>query len=144
MKLLRKLVLVASLAMPLSALAEGIDATLYKNPDCHCCELYGQYLEKNGYNVEVIAAGDLAAIKQQLGVPAKLGACHTTVIGDYVVEGHVPAESVNRLLEEQPKIKGIAVPGMPAGSPGMGGKKTAPITVYSFEDSGAAHVYEAL
>lgn len=142
MKYLKYLVLVASLAMPFSAFAEGIDATLHKNPDCYCCELYGQYLEKNGFNVTVVAADNLATLKQHLGVPTELGACHTTVIGNYAIEGHVPVESINRLLEEQPDVSGIAVPGMPAGSPGMGGKKSGPMVVYSFADSGAAHVYE--
>lgn len=144
MKLFKKIVLVAALATPLSAFAEDVDATLYKNPDCYCCELYGQYLDKNGYNVKVVAAENLTAIKQQLGVPAEFAACHTTVIGDYVIEGHVPVESVERLLADNSDIKGIAVPGMPAGSPGMGGKKSAPLTVYSFDGSGVPQVYEEI
>lgn len=142
MKLIKQLALVASFGMPISAMAEGIAAKLYKNPSCYCCELYADYLDNNGYDVEVIATDDLPTIKQELGVPSQLAACHTTVVGDYVLEGHVPVSSVNRLLQEQPEITGIGVQGMPAGSPGMGGKKTSPLVVYSFDDSELSQVYE--
>lgn len=120
----------------------GVAAKLYKNPDCYCCELYAEYLDSNGYEVEVIATDSLPTIKQDLGVPSQLTACHTSVVGGYVLEGHVPVSSVNRLLQEQPQVKGIGVQGMPAGSPGMGGKKTSPLIVYSFDDSEAPQVYE--
>lgn len=141
MKVVSRIVLVALLGAPISALADGIAAVLYKNPDCHCCEEYAGYLRQNGFEVEVIPTETLPEIKAKYEVPNSLAGCHTTVIGDYVVEGHVPVESVNRLLQEQPTIQGIAVPGMPAGSPGMGGQKTEPLTVYAFSDAESPQIF---
>lgn len=105
-------------------------ALLYKNPQCACCENYAQYLRVARYEVTVTPSFDLTLIKRRNGVPAPLDGCHTTLIGGYVVEGHVPVGAVNRLLDERPAIKGISVPGMPAGSPGMFGEKAGPLTVY--------------
>src|SRR3954463_13262159 len=110
--------------------ADRPSALLYKNPQCSCCEEYAKYLQAHGYDVTVKPSFDLLLIRRQNGVPEALDGCHTTLIGGYVVEGHVPVAAVNRLLDERPAIKGISVPGMPAGSPGMFGEKTAPLTVY--------------
>lgn len=104
--------------------------TLYKNPQCSCCEGYANYLRNNGFTVEVKATHDLALIRKQAGVPGDIEGCHTSIVGSYVVEGHVPIASVNKLLKERPDIKGIALPGMPQGSPGMTGTQTEPFTIY--------------
>ena len=103
---------------------------LYKNPQCPCCELYADYLRQHGYRVEVKPSFDLVLIRRQNGVPEALDGCHTTLVGGYVVEGHVPVAAIDRLLDERPAIRGISVPGMPAGSPGMYGEKEGPLTVY--------------
>lgn len=115
-------------------------ATLYKNPACTCCETYADYLRENGFEVAVEATHDLPLIKRLHGVSAPLEGCHTTLVDGYVVEGHVPARTLLRLLTEKPAIKGISLPGMPAGSPGMFGEKTEPFTIYEIGD-GPAKVY---
>lgn len=105
-------------------------ATLYKNPSCGCCEDYADYLRKGGYEVTVVPTHDLDKVKRDHHVPEALEGCHTTLVGGYVVEGHVPLKTLNRLLSEKPKITGISLPGMPQGSPGMSGKKTEPFKIY--------------
>ena len=105
------------------------DATLYKNPGCACCDSYADYLRENGLRVKVIASDDMDAVKKRHGVPAQLEGCHSTVIDGYVVEGHVPISAVNKLLTKRPQIRGISLPDMPTGSPGMGGRKKAPFVV---------------
>src|SRR5437899_520005 len=105
-------------------------ATLYKDPECGCCEGYGAYLGRNGFRVTVVPTNDLAQINRQHGVQAGLEGCHLTVIDPYVIGGHVPIGLVNRLLAERPSISGITLPGMPLGSPGMTGSKTEPFTIY--------------
>lgn len=116
-------------------------ATLFKNPQCGCCETYAQYLKSNGYEVKVVASHDLPLIQQRQGVPAGLEGCHTTLIGGYFVDGHVPISAFNRLLAERPAINGISLPGMPPGSPGMGGPKMEPFKMYAVAKGGAASVY---
>lgn len=107
------------------------EAVLYKNPQCECCEGHAQHLRQSGLAVRVVETHDLALIKHQQSVPEALEGCHTIVVGGYVVEGHVPASVVARLLNEKPNLKGISLPGMPLGSPGMGGPKQAPFTIYA-------------
>jgi hypothetical protein len=107
---------------------------LYKNPQCSCCEGYAAYLRQHGYSVTTTPTHDLALIRRRYGVPERLAGCHTMIIGDYVVEGHVPIGAVNKLLRELPKIRGISLPGMPEGSPGMTGEKTEPFTIYEISD----------
>lgn len=119
----------AALHTPASA-DEKPAATLYKTPQCGCCEEYADYLRENGYTVTVKPTHDLSLIKRQHGVPEGLEGCHTMFIDGYVVEGHVPVKTLNKLLAEHPKIKGISLPGMPQGSPGMTGRKEAPFTIY--------------
>ena len=109
---------------------QSYSATLYKNPQCGCCEGYADYLRENGFEVTVKPTHDLPLLHRQHGVPEPLVGCHTTLVEGYVVEGHVPINSVLRLLKERPAIKGISLPGMPAGSPGMFGEKAAPFTIY--------------
>lgn len=116
------------------------EAVLYKDPACGCCAEYAKYLETNGFAVKVVETADLAAVKAENGVPEIFAACHTLVVDGYVVEGHVPVSVLNKLLSEKPKIKGISLPGMPPGSPGMGGSKSAPFVIYEIS-GGAPHVY---
>jgi hypothetical protein len=107
-----------------------IKATLYKNPQCGCCEGYAKYLRRNGFEVAVIATHDMPLLKKQHGVSEELEGCHTTLIDNYVIEGHVPINSLKKLLAERPQVKGISLPGMPEGSPGMTGHKAEPFTIY--------------
>jgi hypothetical protein len=116
---------------PLQAVAAAPQSLrLIKHPGCECCEGHAAYLRQNGYAVTVELSPDLDAFRQSLGIPRHLFGCHTILAGDYVIEGHVPAAAVAKLFAERPAIKGISVPGMPLGSPGMSGQKTAPLVVY--------------
>lgn len=94
------------------------------------------YLQANGFEVESIRTDDLTEIKDRFGVPADMQSCHTSIVGDYYVEGHVPVEAIRKLLEEQPAVSGIALPGMPPGSPGMSGEKAAPFVIYAITGGG--------
>jgi hypothetical protein len=130
----------AALLLPLPAVAEAnFRTTLYKNPQCRCCEGYADYLRKNGFMVEVKPTNDLAEIGRKAGVPENLAGCHTMFVEGYpyVIDGHVPVEVVRKLLSEKPAIAGITLPGMPAGSPGMFGKKTEKFVIYAFGKDGA-------
>jgi hypothetical protein len=131
--------LVALTSGPVNA-AQPYAATLYKNPQCTCCEGYADYLRQNGFEVTVKPTHDLPLIKRQNGVPSELEGCHTTLVDGYVIEGHVPVNTLIRLLTEKPAIKGISLPGMPAGSPGMFGEKTEPFTIYEIGD-GPTKIY---
>ena len=131
-------VALAVLAAPLRALAAPIKATLYKNPECSCCEGYAAYLRQNGFEVDVKPTNDLAEISRKAGVPEKYQGCHTMFVDDYVVDGHVPVEIIRKLLTERPTIAGITLPGMPAGSPGMTGEKTQTFVIYAVTKDGKA------
>jgi hypothetical protein len=122
--------------VPLPALAAALAATLYKDPDCDCCQEYAHYLERHGFAVEVKATREMSAVHEQFGVPFGLEGCHATFVEGYVVEGHVPVAAIRKLLAERPAIRGIALPGMPAGSPGMDGEKTAPFRIYAITERG--------
>jgi hypothetical protein len=108
-------------------------ATVYKAPNCGCCNGYIAELKRQGYEVDVKSTQDMGSIKEQYGIEEDKQSCHTTVIGDYFVEGHVPLIAVEKLLSEKPDIDGIGLPGMPIGTPGMPGKKQAPYEVYQKE-----------
>lgn len=107
---------------------------LYKSPTCGCCGQYAAYLEKNGFEVEIESIKDMGSIKEQFNIPYDVQSCHTAVIGDYFFEGHVPLEAVNKLLEEKPAIDGIALAGMPSGSPGMPGLQLSSFNIYAIKD----------
>ena len=111
----------AWLGWPLGAWAAGNDSliTVWKNPSCGCCKEWVTHLKKSGFEVVTNDIPDTAPIRQKLGLPAKFGSCHTAQLGAYVLEGHVPAQEIQRLMREKPKAVGLAVPGMPVGSPGM-------------------------
>ncbi|MCK9992620.1 MAG: hypothetical protein Dbin4_01140 [Alphaproteobacteria bacterium] len=119
------------LLLPLRALADDAakTGTLYKDPDCGCCEDYAKYLRQNGFEIKIVPTEELPQLRAEQGVPEEMAGCHMTLIDGYVVEGHVPAAMINRLLGERPTIRGISLPGMPMGSPGMSGEKTGPFTV---------------
>lgn len=142
--LLSMLTLLGLLSLQPALAEETIKATVYKDPNCGCCHEYVGYLRQNGFEVEVVDTGDLMSIKQQAGVPAELEGCHSTLVGGYAVEGHVPADIVKRLLQEKPAIRGISLPGMPQGSPGMDGEKEGPFVIYEIpndQDSKAPKIY---
>ena len=120
--------------------------TVYKSPTCGCCAKWVTHLRKAGYTVTSNDTDDMDAIKRQLGVPDALASCHTGLVSGYVVEGHVPASVIQRLLRERPSVAGIAVPGMPTGSPGMEslvGQKD-PYDVMAFDRKGKSHVYASI
>lgn len=122
--------------------AAGVkSATVYKSPTCGCCKNYVSYLKKNGIRVTAINRENMDAIKTQHGIPKAMQSCHTTIIGGYAVEGHVPVAAINKLLEEKPKIRGIALPGMPADSPGMGQMRPGTLTVYEIAGTDAPRVF---
>lgn len=110
--------------------------TVYRSASCGCCGQYISYLKKNGFTVTVQFQEDTALRRTQWNVPSDMGSCHTSVIGDYVVEGHVPVEAIKKLFQDKPAIRGIALPGMPIGSPGMPGKKKGIFDIFSFTPSG--------
>jgi hypothetical protein len=120
----------------------GPALTVYKDPNCGCCEQWVTHMAAAGFRPAVHDVADLAAVKTRLGVPAALHSCHTAVLGDVVVEGHVPAADVRRFLRARPRVagaaaRGLAVPGMPAGSPGMEGPPPERYTVLAFAPGGA-------
>lgn len=93
--------------------------TVYKSASCGCCTLWVEHAQASGFTVRTVNTDDLNTVKREMGIPPRLASCHTVMVGGYVVEGHVPADDVKRLLREKPKVRGLAVPGMPIGSPGM-------------------------
>lgn len=124
----------------LRALDVPVKMTVYKSPSCGCCKDWVTYMNAQGFTAEVKDMNDLSEIKRSLGVPAKLESCHTALVGAYVIEGHVPADLVKKILAEKPAIAGLAAPGMPADAPGMGNGKT-PYDVISWDKSGKTSVF---
>src|SRR5215813_9904357 len=123
----------------------AVDVQVYKQPGCGCCELWAQHMRKARFRVTVAEAQDVDAMKRKNGIPVNLRSCHTSLVGSYKVEGHVPVDLVKRLLNEKPKVSGIAVPGMPMGSPGMeAGSRVEPYNVYSFDAQGRQPVFAAV
>jgi hypothetical protein len=120
-------------AGPEASVAAARTVTVFKSPTCGCCHEWEAYLRAHGYTVVSMPTDDLTAIKAEHGVPQAAWSCHTAIIDGYVVEGHVPIEAIDDLLAEHPPIDGIALPGMPAGSPGMPGVKAAPFEILAIE-----------
>lgn len=114
---------------------------VYKTPSCGCCNGWVEHLEAAGFTVDARNVTDLMSVKREAGVPVPMSSCHTALVGGYAVEGHVPADQIKRLLDERPEISGIAVPGMPLGSPGMEGRNPQPYRVLSFGSDGTTGVY---
>lgn len=124
-------------AEPPPAASSTVVVQVFKSPNCGCCEGWADHMERNGFRVETTNVRDLSTIKRRHGVPADGDSCHTALVEDYVVEGHVPASDIERLLTERPAVRGLMVPGMPRGSPGMESPFPEPYTVYAFEDDGS-------
>ena len=120
---------------------QAAEMLIYKTPTCGCCGKWVEHMKSAGFATTVKDTNDLAPIKQRLGVPASMTSCHTAVVNGYVVEGHVPAETVRKLLKERPAIVGISAPGMPAGSPGMEGPVKQRYDVVTFDRAGHSRVY---
>jgi len=117
--------------------------TVYKTATCGCCHEWVEHLEDAGFEVEAHDVADLGAVKDRYGVRVPLRSCHTAIVDGYVIEGHVPAADIARLLEERPEVAGLAVPGMPIGSPGMEvpGRPADPYDVLAFDERGNARVF---
>ena len=116
---------------------------VYKSPTCGCCANWVKHLQQHGFRTQVTETDDVAAIKAQHRIPARAQSCHTAVVDGYVIEGHVPAADVQRLLKERPAVVGLAVPGMPIGSPGMEVPNVKPqaYDVLTFDKQGQLKVF---
>jgi hypothetical protein len=123
--------------------AEAVSITVYKSPTCGCCGLWVEHLEANGYEVTTIEMADLSPVKAEHGIRPVLTSFHTAVVEGYAIEGHVPADVIDRLLQERPEVAGLAVPGMPMGSPGMEGPRKDPYNVLTFDAAGNTTIYES-
>ena len=118
--------------------------SVWKTATCGCCGLWVEHMRQSGFDAAVVDVPDLEAIKRKLGVPPSLASCHTALVNGFIIEGHIPADAVRRLLKERPAVAGIAVPGMPLGSPGMevpGGHKQ-PYAIVAFDKQGKVSVFE--
>lgn len=122
---------------------DGPVVTVYKTPTCGCCTKWIDHLEAHGFEVVAHDLNDLSAIKAEHGVTRGLSSCHTAVVDGYVVEGHVPADVIQRLLRERPEVAGVSVPGMPMGSPGMEGPYTERYDIIAFDRDGRTSIYES-
>lgn len=137
---LKMLLLTGLLAIMTDAIAD--EMTVYRSPTCGCCGKWLDHIKQNHFTVKDIVTNDMQAIKQRYGVSAELASCHTAVIGGYVIEGHVPAEDIIKLLQTKPDVVGIAVPGMPVGTPGMEmGARKDDYDVVSFGRDGGQKVF---
>lgn len=122
------------------------ELTVYKTPDCGCCAIHANYLERAGYKIERVLLDDLSEIKEEHGIPSELWSCHTTIVnnGEYFIEGHIPEEAFAKILEEEPTISGIGMPGMPSGSPGMPGPQLEPFEIMQVGNEGEVSEYMQL
>jgi len=111
--------LIVALGLGHATSALATEVTVYKSPTCGCCKQWVKHMQANGFTVKAYDVADIMQYKTANGVPLTLGSCHTAIVNGYVIEGHVPANDIKRLLKERPPVRGLAVPGMPVGSPGM-------------------------
>jgi len=142
----RRRVLIALAAAPLAltsarVLSAAPKVSVFKLTGCGCCDQWTEHLHKNGFEVSVSALPDLAPVRAKFGVAKDFGTCHTALVGGYVIEGHVPAADIQRLLRSKLKVAGLVVPGMPAGSPGMEGPQSEPYDVLTFDRGGTTQIY---
>ncbi|MGC2855514.1 DUF411 domain-containing protein [Novispirillum sp. DQ9] len=138
------LVLAAAITLAAPALADTAkpEITVYKSASCGCCGGWIDHMRANGYTVHAKNVEAMDMVKQMMGVPAAMESCHTATVDGYVVEGHVPADAVDRLLADRPDAAGLAVPGMPIGSPGMEqGGRSEPYAAMLFDRQGAAKTF---
>lgn len=135
-------VLVFGLLTGFASVAQAAEVVVYKSPTCGCCNQWIEHLQANGFTVKARNVADIMPYKSANGVPPALGSCHTAKVDGYVIEGHVPAADIKRLLKERPKVLGLAVPGMPVGSPGMEqGSHKERYDVLTFDKAGNTSVY---
>ncbi|SEI42035.1 Uncharacterized conserved protein [Allopseudospirillum japonicum] len=136
-----KAYLLPLLAVFTPSLSLAADGIVYKHPQCGCCEDWIEHMRTAGFELDVQNLTEMSAKKQALGIPDQLASCHTAQIGDYLIEGHVPAQDVRTLLAQQPKIAGLSVPGMPHGSPGMETGRFDPYTIVGFNHQGQVRLW---
>ncbi|MBI5900322.1 MAG: DUF411 domain-containing protein [Rhodocyclales bacterium] len=141
MKLNRYAILLISLLGSSAAMAQAAVVDVFKSPHCGCCGKWVEHLRQNGFEVKTHDVDDVSAARQKLGMPDRLGSCHSAKIGGYVVEGHVPAADIQRLLKEKPKALGLSVPSMPPGSPGMESAKPMPYQTLLVQSDGSTRVF---
>lgn len=127
-------------AQPRTAAQDTV--VVFKSKSCGCCNDWVRHLRTNGFRVDPRDVDDIPGQRAKLGVPQDLGSCHTATVGGYAIEGHVPAADIRRLLKERPRARGLAVPGMPLGSPGMGGPRKDPYETLLFQPDGSHVVFE--
>ena len=132
--------LVAGCSKPTSKFPD-VKMELFKSPTCGCCSIYAKHMGDKGFDAKLTDTYDVQAIKTKYNVPAQLSSCHTTIAGDYFVEGHIPLEAVEKLLTEKPDIAGIAMPGMPPGSPGMPGAKQGQFVIFAVGKDGSVNEF---
>jgi|SRR3989344_533690 len=115
--------------------------TIFRSTSCGCCSLYSSYISDNNFVVDSKLVQDMVPIKEQNKIPTELQSCHTSIIGGYFVEGHIPVEAINKLMQEKPNIAGIGMPGMPSGSPGMPGSKTGDFVITAVNKDGSMYEF---
>ena len=133
------LVAVLSIAPAWAQTTPTVDT--YKSPTCECCGKWIDHMKKNGFKVEIHEVDNIPASRKKLGMPDKLGSCHTSKVGNYVVEGHVPAQDIQRLLKEKPKALGLAIPSMPPGVPGMDIPNSPPYETLLVQADGTTSIF---
>ena len=120
----------------------ALNATVYHSPDCNCCGEWIDHLKAQGFQITDFSTTDIETVKQKYNVPDNLSSCHTAIVNGYVIEGHVPADDIKRLLQEKPNVAGLSVPQMPVGTPGMEiGDRKDPFSVLSFDSKGSVAVF---
>lgn len=139
---IRKTLLAALVGLPVLAYAATPVIDVYKSAYCGCCEAWAKHLRDSGLKVEVHTVANPSDVREKMGIPNNLGSCHTATVAGYAIEGHVPAQEIKRLLATHPKAKGLAVPAMPAGSPGMEGPRKDPFDVLLVQNDGRTTVYK--
>lgn len=142
LRFLSQTALVTALALPLAAGAAQPVIDVYKTATCGCCKGWVKHLEANGFTVKAHDVDNPSDYREKFGIPAQYGSCHTGRVNGYAIEGHVPAGDIKRLLAEKPKARGLAVPAMPMGSPGMEGPRKDPYDVLLVKDGGKTAVYK--
>ncbi|MGV3742796.1 MAG: DUF411 domain-containing protein [Burkholderiaceae bacterium] len=133
--------LASAMVLPQFASAAGPVVEVYKSEYCGCCHEWVKHLEANGFTVKAANVENPSDYREKFGIPEELGSCHSAKVGGYALEGHVPASEIKRLLAEKPKAKGLAVPAMPMGSPGMEGPRSDPYDVLLVHQNGKYSTY---
>lgn len=131
-----------ALSLSVSAQAETLKGTLYKQQQCDCCESHADYLRKEGIEIDIEAVSNLNQLSKEAGTPTGFHGCHVIKLNGYIFEGHITSDLIRRVAKEKPDIIGLSFPGMPAGVPGMEGPKKRPIKVYAINKDGTTAVYD--